>query len=295
MTLEGLQHGNVDLGPVRLHLVEAGTGPLVVLLHGFPEFWYSWRRQIPALAAAGFRVVAPDMRGYNLSDKPRGLASYSGEALAGDIRGLVEALGEERAHVVGHDWGGQVTWQTAMRHPERVERIAILNVPHPARMIEGLRRPHQLVKSWYIFFFQLPRLAEAAFRMNDFAWPRRLLRDDPADEDAFSEDDIERYVEAWSQPRAVESMIDYYRSAVRDPAALRAFLGRGGSLGLRTVEAPTLVIWGEPDIALSSELAEPDRRWVPNLDRVVPLPGESHWVQNDAPERVNELLLDFLS
>jgi len=290
-----LEHRTVDLGAVRLHVVEAGSGPLVVLLHGFPEYWYSWRHQIPALAEAGFRVVAPDMRGYNLSDKPRGLESYSGEALAGDVRALIHTLGEECARVVGHDWGAQVAWETAMRHPEVVERLAILNVPHPARFLEGLRTLRQLRRSWYMFFFQLPAVPEAAFRRNDFAWPRKLFRKDPVRPDAFSEEDIERFVEAWSQPGAVRAMIDYYRAAFRSPAAVSAVLGRGDGLpGLSPVEAPTLVIWGEQDTALGSELAEPDRRWVPNLVGVERLPDSSHWVQNDAPERVTELLVDFL-
>jgi epoxide hydrolase 4 len=290
-----LEHRTLDLGAVRLHLVEAGSGPLVVLLHGFPEFWYTWRHQIPALADAGFRVVAPDMRGYNLSDKPRGLEAYSGEALAGDVRALVDALGEERAHVVGHDWGAQVAWETAMRHADVVERLAILNVPHPARFLEGLRTLRQLRKSWYMFFFQLPGVAEAAFRRNDFAWGRKVLREDPVRPGAFGEEDIERFVEAWSQPGAVGAMLDYYRAAFRSPAALSALLGRGdGPPGARVVSAPTLVIWGERDTALGSELAEPDRRWVPNLVGVERLPDASHWVQNDAPERVNELLVEFL-
>jgi epoxide hydrolase 4 len=163
-------------------------------------------------------------------------------------------------------------------------------------MIEGLRNPQQLLKSWYIFFFQLPRVAEAAFAFDDFRFPRRLLATDPADRDAFSEEDIERYVEAWSRPGTVRAMIDYYRAAVRDPNALTALLGLGDGGGeLRTVRAPTLVIWGEPDTALSSELAEPDRRLVPGLVGVERIPGESHWVQNDAPERVNELLIGFLA
>jgi epoxide hydrolase 4 len=296
MTVTGeLEHRHVDVGGVRLHVVEAGSGPLVVLLHGFPEFWYSWRHQIPALADAGFRVVAPDMRGYNVSDKPRGLAAYSGEALAGDVCGLIEALGEERAHVVGHDWGAQVAWETAMRHPSRVDRLAILNVPHPVRMLEGLRTLRQLRRSWYMFFFQLPFVPEAALRAGDFAIPRRVLRRDSVSPDAFSEEDIERFVDAWSQPGALTAMLAYYRAAVRSPAAIRGVLGRGdGAPGVRVVEAPTLVIWGERDTALGTELAEPDRRWVPNLIGVERLPDASHWVQNDAPERVNELLIDFL-
>src|SRR5438067_5435169 len=134
-------HHDATVNGVRLHYVEAGSGPLVVLLHGFPEFWYSWRHQIPALAQAGFHVVAPDMRGYNLSDKPSGWRSYDGDHLAADVAGLVRHFGADRAHVVGHDWGAAVAYLTAMRHPDVVERVVILNVPHPERMLAGLRKP----------------------------------------------------------------------------------------------------------------------------------------------------------
>ena len=158
----GLREGYADLGDVRLHYVEAGEGPLVVLLHGFPEFWFSWRFQIPALAAAGFRVVAPDMRGYNLSSRPAEVAAYDTDRLAADVRGLIRELGAERALLAGHDWGGAVAWITAMNHPEVVERLAILNVPHPRRMLQGLRTPRQLAKSWYFLAFQVPWLPERA-------------------------------------------------------------------------------------------------------------------------------------
>ncbi len=157
-----VREGYAELGEVRLHYVEAGPldGPPVVLLHGFPDFWYSWRHQIPPLAAAGFRAIAPDMRGYNLSSKPADISAYEARRLAGDIRALIRERGLERACVAGHDWGAAVAWVLAMRHPETVERLAILNVPHPRRMLEALRRPgRQLLRSWYMFFFQLPWLA----------------------------------------------------------------------------------------------------------------------------------------
>jgi epoxide hydrolase 4 len=288
-----LEHRFAEVDGVRLHYAEAGEGPLVVLLHGFPEFWYSWRHQIPALADAGFRAVAVDMRGYNVSSKPRGVRAYRGEALAGDVRALIRALGEERAHVVGHDWGALVAWETAMRHPEVVERLAILNVPHPARMLEGLRTARQLKRSWYVFFFQLPWLPEAAFRARDFEFPRRMLREDTVNPDAFTPADVERFVEAWAQPGALTASINYYRAAFRHSGALWDMLRRRSG-ALEPVRAPTLVIWGEQDSALGSELAEPDRRWVPDL-RVERLPDASHWVQNDVPERVNELLTGFLA
>jgi pimeloyl-ACP methyl ester carboxylesterase len=155
-----LRHGTAALSEVHLHYVEAGEGPLVVLLHGFPDFWYGWRHQIPAIARAGFRVVAPDLRGYNLSSRPEGIQAYALRRLAGDVRELIAERGETEANLAGHDWGANVAWAVAAWHPESVRRLAILNVPHPRRMSEGLRTLHQLRRSWYIFFFQLPRLPE---------------------------------------------------------------------------------------------------------------------------------------
>jgi pimeloyl-ACP methyl ester carboxylesterase len=279
-----LKHGDVDVGEgVRLHYVEAGEGPLVVLLHGFPEFWYSWRHQIPVIAAAGYRVVAPDMRGYNLSSRPQGWRSYETGLLADDIAGLIRGLGEQSAYLAGHDWGAAVAYAVAMGHPEVVRRLAILNVPHPARMLEGFRTLKQLRKSWYMFFFQIPKLPEHLMARDDFSFAKRSLRSDS--KKAFTDEDLERYVEAWSQPGALTGMINYYRAALRRSP--------GKTLKQMTpVRAKTLVIWGMRDRHLGSELAEPAREWVPDV-RVERIPEATHWVQHDAPERVNELLIGF--
>jgi epoxide hydrolase 4 len=271
---------------VKLHWVEAGAGPLVVLLHGFPEHWYAWRRQIPALAAAGFRVLAPDLRGYNLSDKPRGVRQYRLEALARDVAELVRRAGEDRAHVVGHDWGGVVAWWLAMHHPRAVERLVILNAPHPAAYFRELRRPAQMLRSWYALFFQLPWLPELAIRFDDFAALRRLFRTDPARPGAFTAADVRRYVEAFSDRRALTAALNYYRAAFRQGWAL--FARR-----FPRIVATTLVIWGEHDHYLVPELASGLEHWVPGL-RVERLRGASHWVQHDEPGRVNELLVEFL-
>jgi epoxide hydrolase 4 len=154
--VSGVREGYAEVGDQRLHYVEAGDGPLVVLLHGFPEFWYGWRRQIQPLAAAGFRVVAPDMRGYNLSSKPDGVKAYDTGPLVDDIRSLIRERGAESALLVGHDWGGTVAWDLAMNHPEVVDRLAILNAAHPRKLSQGLHHPGQLRKSWYFFFFRSP-------------------------------------------------------------------------------------------------------------------------------------------
>jgi len=280
----GVNDCYAEVNGIRLHYVEAGEGPLVVLLHGFPESWYSWRHQIPALADAGYHVVAPDMRGYNLSDKPRNWRQYDADTLAQDIAGLIRHFGDERAYLVGHDWGAAVAYFTAMRHPELLEKLAILNSPHPERMLSGLRTLRQLRKSWYMFFFQIPRLPEWLAARDNFSLGKRSLRADSPD--AFSDSDLERYAQAWSQPGALTGMVNYYRAALRrSPRAAMA--------ELVPIHTETLVIWGMRDRHLGSELAEPLAQWVPNV-RVERLPEATHWVQHDASERVNELLIEFL-
>ncbi len=279
-------HRYADLGDVRLHYVEAGEGPLVLLLHGFPQFWYEWRHQIPALVEAGFRVVAPDMRGYNLSDKPPEVQAYRVDLLARDVKRLILACGERTATVVGHDWGALVAWIAAMRYPGRVERLAILNVPHPARFLDGLLSPVQLLRSSYMFFFQIPRLPEEVIRAGDFALLRSVLRRDPVRPGVFTAEDIERYVGAMARPGALTATLNYYRALLRDPRETQTLLER--------IEAPVLVIWGEKDRFLSRRLADPPLLWVPNLLRVERLPDASHWVAEDRPREVNTLLLDFL-
>ncbi len=284
--LRELREGYAEIGEQLLHYVEVGSGPLIVLLHGFPEFWYGWRQQIKPLAAAGFRVVAPDMRGYNLSSKPDGVAAYSTDQLTADIRGLIHERGAESALLVGHDWGGSVAWATAMQHPEVVDRLAILNAAHPRKLSQGLHHPGQLRRSWYFFFFDLPDLPESLVRADHWRFFRHFLRD--ARPGALTPQDMDRYIEAWSQPGAASGMINYYRNSVRQSP-------RQAEAQLPPIQARTLVIWGEGDRYLSPELAEPDHDDVPNLDRVERLPDASHWVHHDEPERVTQLLAGFFA
>jgi epoxide hydrolase 4 len=284
--LRDLRDGYAEVADQRLHYVEAGDGPLIVLLHGFPEFWYGWRHQIKPLAAAGFRVLAPDMRGYNLSSKPDKVSAYDTEQLTADISGLIRERGADSAMLVGHDWGGSVAWATAMQHPEVVERLAILNAAHPRKLSQGLHHPGQLRRSWYFFFFDLPELPEEVVRADNWRFFRHFLRD--ARPGAFTEQDTDRYVEAWSQPGAASAMINYYRNSVRQPP-------KRAEAQLRPIQAPTLVIWGEDDRYLGSDLAEPEHDDVPNLDHVEYLPNASHWVHHDEPERVTQLLADFFA
>jgi len=280
-----LREGYAEIGDVRLHYVEAGDGPLIVLLHGFPEFWYGWRLQIEPLAAAGFHVVAPDMRGYNLSSRPTDVAAYDSDRLTADIRGLIQERGAESALLVGHDWGGTVAWDIAMDYPEVVDRLAILNAAHPRKLSQGLHHPGQLRKSWYFFFFDVPALPESVVQADRWHFFRHFLRDARP---AYTPEEIDRYVEAWSQPDAATGMINYYRSSVRQNQ-------KKAEEALRPIQAPTLVIWGQRDHYLGQELAEPDHDDVPNLDRVERLPDASHWVHHDEAERVNALIANFFA
>ena len=227
------------------------------------------------------------MRGYNVSSKPRSVRAYRTDRLTRDVARLIQACGAERAVVVGHDWGGAVAWTFAMRYPALLERLAILNCPHLLRFVRALRTLRQLRKSWYMFFFQLPWLPELQISAFNFAFVRQVLRTDPVRRGAFSEADIERYVEALARPRALTGGINYYRALFRTPPGVTR-------ASLRRIEAPVLVIWGEQDRYLGRELAVPDREWVPNV-RVERLPDASHWVQVDQPDRVNDLLSAFLA
>jgi len=288
-------HEQAVIGDVRLHYVIAGNpdDPLVVLLHGFPEFWYSWRRQVPALADAGFRVVAPDMRGYNRSEKPHGVGSYGMDELVGDVVELIHRLDRERAHVVGHDWGGVVAWATAIREPEAVDSLAVLNAPHTGRYRELLRASaEQRRRSWYALGFQLPWLPELLLGARDCAGVATMLRETAAP-GAFDETDLRRYREAACRPGALTAMLNYYRAAFRESIReeVRALLGK--SRPTREVGVPTLLVWGDQDAALSTELTEGLARWVPDL-RVERFPEASHWVQNERPEAVNDVLSGFL-
>ncbi|MFC7080186.1 alpha/beta fold hydrolase [Halorussus caseinilyticus] len=289
-------HGHAVVDDVRLHYVAAGDedDPLVVLLHGFPDFWNSWRDQIPALADAGYRVVAPDMRGYNRSEKPHGVEAYRVERLVGDVAGLVEYFGREQAHVVGHDWGGIVAWETASRRPEVVEKLAVLNAPHFGRYREVLRdSPEQRRRSWYAAAFQIPWLPETLLGAFECAGIGALLRA-TADPDTFSEADLRRYREAICRPGALTAALNYYRALARD--GLREEIGAllGRERPPREVPVPTQIIWGEADSALVVEQTENLERWVPDL-RVERLPGVTHWVQKEAPEEVTELLAAFFA
>jgi pimeloyl-ACP methyl ester carboxylesterase len=274
-----VRHGFIEANGLRFHYAEAGSGPLVLLLHGFPEFWYGWRRQIPALAEAGFRVVAPDLRGYNTSDRPLEPAQYALPVLVDDVIALIAALGESSASVVGHDWGGVIAWYAAMKSPSAFQRLAILNAPHPAAYERELRTfSSQLLRSGYALFFQLPVLPEALFRTANFALLRRVLTGGPASDAA----DIDRYIEAFSLPGALTAPLNYYRAAVRfaRPRCKR-------------IVTRTLVLWGDRDPYLRPTLATGLEDWVDDV-RVQRFPHADHWLHHRESDGVNRALIEFL-
>ena len=271
---------------LQFHALAAGPtdGPLLLLLHGFPETSHCWSRHIGPLAAAGFRVVAPDQRGIGLSSKPAGIAAYRIDRLAADIVGLVRALGRDRAQVVGHDWGGAVTWHLAEHHADVVERVAIIDAPHAAVFTQYLRsHPSQLAKSWYMAFFQLPWLPEALLGADDF---RRLADALLATSrpGAFTPGDLATYREAWRQPGALTGMLNWYRAL---PLAAQAPRGSG------RVAIPLRLLWGGRDHALEPALADAS---IARCDagEVFHFPQATHWLPREEPERVSALLLEFL-
>lgn len=274
-----LQHRYAYINGIRMHYVEAGTGELVVLLHGFPEFWYSWRHQIRALAAH-CRVIAPDLRGYNETESA---GPYDIETLQEDVIALIRHAGEESAHIVGHDWGGAVAWMLAIQHPERVRSLVVCNLPHPEVFQRAVRRPRQLLRSWYMGFFQLPWLPERALAAGRYhRLARKMIRECRAG--TFTREDVNAYLEAWRR-QGLGGGINWYRALARRRSQLPN--------PVPLVVAPTTLIWGDSDAYLGKELTEGTERHVADLT-VHHLPGVSHWVQQEAPAEVNTYLLQHL-
>ncbi|MEZ3114681.1 alpha/beta fold hydrolase [Halobaculum sp. MBLA0147] len=275
-----------DPDGVRLHAVAAGDpgDPLVVLLHGFPDFWYGWREQLEPLVDAGYRVVVPDQRGYNLSDAPDSVRAYRVERLSADVCDVIEWAGRESAHVVGHDWGAAVAWDLALRHPDRVDRLAVCNVPHPTVFGRTLRsNPRQMLRSWYVAAFQVPKLPEFGLGANDAAGLARVL-DGSAHEGTFSDGDLDRYRAAWTGgPGGVSGMVNWYRAAARygmDPPSER-------------VAQPTLICWGEDDDALVPEMAAESLDFCVD-GRLERYPSASHWVHLERASAVTAELRSHL-
>lgn len=253
---------------MTLSFDEEGDGPLVVLLHGFPEYRKTWRRQLPALARAGFRAVAPDLRGYGDSPKPRDIDSYRLPEIVADVAELIESLGGKPCIVVGHDWGALVAWFLAMMRPDLVRKLAILNVPHPAAFARELKRSRrQRLRASYQLFFQLPLLPEITWRLFGRAVMRRMS----------SEESV------WHGP--LRPMFNYYRALRRTRGELRRLITR--------IDVPVLMIWGdEQSIFIEETLTDLDQ-WIADL-RIERIAHARHFVQHDAPERVNQLLIEFV-
>lgn len=281
-----IEHRFIETNNIKLHVVVAGPekGAVVILLHGFPEFWWGWRHQIPVLAEAGFRVIAPDQRGYNLSDKPKDIAAYNLDELAADVIGLIDHFGQDHVYLVGHDWGGAVAWWAATKFPDRFKRMTILNVPHHRVLGRFLRTSReQKRKSWYMYFFQTRWLPELALRAINHRSAVSVLQRSSLP-NTFSQEDLTYYRQAWGQPGSWTGMINWYRAAFR---GLTQRLPRG------KIKVPTLLVWGKLDTALGHEMAQP------SIDqceegRLVTIEDATHWVQHEKPERVNELIIDHL-
>ena len=281
-----LEHSIIKTNGIHLHVVQAGpkSGVPILLLHGFPETWRCWIRQIPALTAADCRVIVPDQRGYNLSDKPKGIKSYCVNNLVDDIMGLIKALDYEKVNLVGHDWGALVAWMLAIKHPERLHHLGIINVPHPAVMWRFLRRDfEQMRRSLYALFFQVPWLPEAILRTGDWAVASNGLKRSSKD-NAFTAEDMEAYKEAWSQPGAITAMLNWYRAAARYQPEITDDI---------RVSTRTLILWGVQDFALSRRMARPSLDYCDDGNLIF-FPNATHWVQREEADEVNRQLLSFI-
>ena len=271
-------------------VLEAGTGDrLALLLHGFPEHAISWHNQIESLVALGYRVWAPNQRGYGATTRPKRVDAYRIARLLDDVAALIDASGARSVVLVGHDWGAAVAWFFAMRAPRPIDRLVILNVPHPAVFLNIVRRSwRQMRKSWYILAFQIPGLAERVLGMGNGSALMRVLEESACDPSCFSSDEREVYVRQARDPAILCAMLNWYRAAARGGMAEQI------ALGFPAIDVPTLVLWGEEDVALAKATTYGTERFVRDV-RIVYLPGVSHWVAQEAPDRVNALLATFLA
>lgn len=282
----GISIAQVEANGLAFEVAQAGEGDrLALLLHGFPELHYSWRHQIPVLAQMGYRVWAPNLRGYGASDRPEGIEAYRLDTLAQDIAGLIDASGAKEVTLIAHDWGALIAWHFAIKKVRPLHRLVILNVPHPKCAQRELRTWRQLKKSWYIFFFQLPRLPERMLLKDEAQTVVEAFRGSAIHKDRFSDAVLEPYRQAALRPGAATAMVNYYRALLRRPDARRIGDGR--------VDVPTLVLWGEQDVAISIEVLDGMEDYVADLT-VRRFPDASHWVQQDVPEKVNAELMAWL-
>ncbi|MEJ5185536.1 MAG: alpha/beta hydrolase [Candidatus Geothermincolales bacterium] len=288
------EHVYFHVNNLRMHCVVAGSGPTVLLLHGFPEFWYSWRHQIPVLATS-YRVIVPDLRGYNQTEKPKGVGQYSMGVLLEDIEGLIQEHTDGKVTLVGHDWGGGLAWTFAAYYPHLVKGLAVLNCPPPPLLAKKiLTDPRQRKRSRYIYFFQLPLIPELYIARRDYEFIERLFRGWAVDKSAFTDYDIRRYKEAAAKPGALTAALNYYRASFRRIllAPPSKALSRIPSL---RVTCPTLVIWGMEDRAFHPSLLDEIPDYVSGPFQLRTIERCSHWVQQERPDEVNRFLMEFLS
>lgn len=283
-----ITHEFIEVNGIKLHIAKQGSGEkLVVLLHGWPEFWYTWRYQIPVLAEK-FTVVAPDLRGFNISDKPNGVENYASHIVASDIAELVTKLGFKKAYIVGHDWGGAVAWAFSALYPELTEKLVVLNCPHPKEMMKAFKNnPSQLLRSWYMIMHQIPFLPELLYKYTLPLFFQQFVRGWMYNKENFTDEDINQFVQAFKHPGALTGSINYYRAMLRVKPKSGIFKNK--------TQCPTLLIWGEGDKALGKELTYNTQHYINSSYQVKYIPRCSHWTQNDCPEEVNEYLMEFLT
>jgi pimeloyl-ACP methyl ester carboxylesterase len=287
-----IKHQYAEVNGVRLHYAAAGGGKLILFLHGFPEFWYAWKDQLTEFGRDHL-AVAPDMRGYNLSSKPTDIEQYRVKYLVEDVKALSEKLGHKRFILVGHDWGGAVAWAFAMRYPERLEKLIIINAPHPAIFQRELaQNPYQQRASQYMLMFRSPQ-AESILSANNYAALVQAVLSEGLKRGHFTEEDKKAYLEAWSQPGALTGGLNYYR-AMRVGPDINQQAGPSAEFESFAVKVPTLVIWGEKDTALLTGNLNGLEEYVPNLT-IKRIPDGSHWVVHEKPELINSLIRGFIS
>ena len=294
--MTAINHDRAELGDITLHFAECGAenDELVLMLHGFPEFWYCWKDQLPAIGEK-YHAVAPDMRGYNLSDKPDGIKAYGIRHLIGDVIGLADYFKAEKFYLVAHDWGAAIAWAVAIANPDRVKGLVIFNGPHPYIFSELLRHnDKQIAHSQYIARFQIPGietklLAEDCKQLWDWTFRDLIPTSEMTEADEFA------YKTAWAQRGAMTAMLNYYRASPLVPATEQT---KGKSFGLDPdafrVHVPTLIVWGEGDKMLVPENIDGLEDFVDDLT-IVRLPGITHWVTHEAPERASFEIISFLA
>ncbi|MEC2070958.1 alpha/beta fold hydrolase [Alkalihalophilus marmarensis] len=274
----------IETNGIKLHTAVAGPedGPLVILLHGFPEFWYGWRNQVEPLVQAGYRVVIPDQRGYNLSEKPLEIKEYTIDHLRDDITGIIDYLGYEKANIIGHDWGGIVAWHLTSTKPEYVEKLTVINSPHPAVFKSTIfKNPMQLLRSMYMMLFQIPKLPETLLSQSDYDSVKKVLRQTSLP-DTFTDKDLSVYVNAWQQPNALTTMLNWYRAMTRTPLVKPSI-----------IQIPVQVLWGQKDAFLSSQLAKDSAALCDDAELIM-IDG-THWVHLEKSELVNSMIGKFLA